>query len=69
MRDPHTNDHRGFAFVTMEHYEDADRAIEALNGLELEGRAIRVERAKRGRPRTPTPGRYYGPAKGIPFLN
>ncbi|THH09206.1 hypothetical protein EW146_g8743 [Bondarzewia mesenterica] len=32
-------------------------------GLDLMGKAMNVERARRGRARTPTPGRYYGPPK------
>lgn len=29
----------------------------------MEGRTLAVEKAKRGRARTPTPGRYHGPPK------
>ncbi|RKP24387.1 hypothetical protein SYNPS1DRAFT_23521 [Syncephalis pseudoplumigaleata] len=43
MRDPQTQSHRGFAFVTMARAEDADKAIEKLNGTELHHRCIRVE--------------------------
>ncbi|RKP24509.1 hypothetical protein SYNPS1DRAFT_2806, partial [Syncephalis pseudoplumigaleata] len=63
MRDPQTQSHRGFAFVTMARAEDADKAIEKLNGTELHHRCIRVELGKRARPRTPTPGKYLGPPK------
>ncbi|KAJ6534414.1 hypothetical protein B0H19DRAFT_1185973 [Mycena capillaripes] len=63
MYDPHTRESRGFGFVTMETPEEADAAVAALNGAELGGKAIRVEKARRGRARTPTPGRYYGPPK------
>lgn len=35
---------RGFGFVEME--DGADEAIEALNGQDLQGRAIRVNEAK-----------------------
>ena len=35
---------RGFGFVEME--DGADKAIEALNGQDLQGRAIRVNEAK-----------------------
>lgn len=52
MRDPHTKDSRGFAFVTMEVAEDADSAIAALNATELMGRTMNVEKARRGRART-----------------
>ncbi|KAH0867307.1 hypothetical protein HID58_074329, partial [Brassica napus] len=41
-------------------YEDADRCIKYLNQSVLEGRYITVERSRRKRPRTPTPGHYLG---------
>ncbi|KAG9042654.1 hypothetical protein FS837_010593 [Tulasnella sp. UAMH 9824] len=63
MYDPHTRESRGFGFVTMETGADADAAIAGLNGTDLKGRNITVDKARRGRARTPTPGRYYGPPK------
>ncbi|KAH7886396.1 hypothetical protein F5I97DRAFT_1937245 [Phlebopus sp. FC_14] len=63
MYDPHTRESRGFGFVTMETVEEADAAITALNATELMGKVMTVEKARRGRARTPTPGRYYGPPK------
>ncbi|KAI0789563.1 hypothetical protein C8Q75DRAFT_766261 [Abortiporus biennis] len=63
MYDPHTRESRGFGFVTMETAEEADAAITALNGTDLMGKNMTVEKARRGRARTPTPGRYYGPPK------
>ncbi|KAJ7820548.1 hypothetical protein B0H13DRAFT_2291975 [Mycena leptocephala] len=47
----------------METPEEAEAAVAALQGTELGGKAINVEKARRGRGRTPTPGRYYGPPK------
>ena len=41
---------RGFGFVTMANDEDAKKAIEAMNGAMLDGRAIRVNEAEE-RPR------------------
>ncbi|KAF8167248.1 hypothetical protein B0H34DRAFT_681132 [Crassisporium funariophilum] len=67
MYDPHTRESRGFGFVTMETAEDADSAIAALNSTELMGKVMNVEKARRGRARTPTPGRYYGPPKRSDF--
>jgi RNA recognition motif-containing protein len=52
MRDPHTKDSRGFAFVTMEIAEEAETAISQLNATELMGRVMNVEKARRGRART-----------------
>ena len=37
---------RGFAFVTMSTPEEAQKAIDALNGKELDGRALTVNVAK-----------------------
>jgi RNA recognition motif-containing protein len=44
MYDPHTRDSRGFGFVTMETAEEADAAITALNGSDLMGKAMNVEK-------------------------
>lgn len=40
--DRETQRSRGFAFVTMSTIEDAERAIEMLDGSEMEGRPIKV---------------------------
>ncbi|KAF3795562.1 Serine/arginine-rich splicing factor, partial [Nymphaea thermarum] len=58
--DPRTRESRGFAFVTMSTVEEADRCIKYLDRSVLGGRVITVEKAKRSRGRTPTPGRYLG---------
>ncbi|XP_021725473.1 serine/arginine-rich splicing factor SR45a-like [Chenopodium quinoa] len=60
VTDPRTKESRGFAFVTMETREQAERCIKYLNRSVLEGRLVSVEKAKRSRGRTPTPGRYQG---------
>ncbi|KAF5460646.1 hypothetical protein F2P56_020502 [Juglans regia] len=60
VTDPHTRESRGFGFVTMETNEGAGRCIKYLNRSVFEGRLITVEKAKRKRGRTPTPGRYHG---------
>ncbi|KAG8969767.1 hypothetical protein FRC03_001112 [Tulasnella sp. 419] len=65
MYDPHTRESRGFGFVTMETATEADACIAALNGTDVHGKPISIERARRGRARTPTPGRYFGPPKRI----
>ncbi|KAG9098344.1 hypothetical protein FS749_004020 [Ceratobasidium sp. UAMH 11750] len=61
--DPHTRDSRGFAFVMMSTLEEAEAAISGLNGYVLEGMALRVDKARRGRARTPTPGQFRGPPR------
>lgn len=42
---------RGFGFVTFEEPNAADSAVEALDGQELDGRAIRVNVAEEKKPR------------------
>ncbi|KAI3860603.1 hypothetical protein MKW98_017238, partial [Papaver atlanticum] len=59
--DPRTREYRGFGFVTMSSVEEANRCLKYLDRSVLEGRVITVEKAKRRRGRTPTPGRYLGP--------
>ncbi|KAL8115305.1 uncharacterized protein LOC141666467 [Apium graveolens] len=58
--DPWSRESRGFGFVTMSSVEEAERCIKYLDRSVLEGRVIMVEKAKRRRGRTPTPGRYLG---------
>lgn len=63
MRDPHTKESRGFGFVKMVTADQADAAKEGLQGEQIEGRTLSIEKARRARPRTPTPGKYFGPPK------
>jgi len=63
MLDPHTKESRGFGFVKMITTEQAEAAKEALQGEVIEGRTLSIEKARRARPRTPTPGKYFGPPK------
>ncbi|XP_061961332.1 serine/arginine-rich splicing factor SR45a-like [Populus nigra] len=44
VTDPHTRESRGFAFVTVETTEHADRCIKYLNCSVLEGRLITMEK-------------------------
>jgi cold-inducible RNA-binding protein len=53
MMDRATGRPRGFAFVTMGSPEEAQKAITALNGKEMDGRALTVNVA---RPREERPG-------------
>ncbi|XP_016138896.1 transformer-2 protein homolog alpha isoform X1 [Sinocyclocheilus grahami] len=58
--DQRTGRSRGFAFVYYEHIDDAKEAMERANGMELDGRRIRVDYSITKRPHTPTPGIYMG---------
>jgi len=46
MMDRSTGRPRGFGFVTMSTAEEAQKAIDALNGKELDGRAMTVNVAR-----------------------
>jgi len=45
IRDRETGRSRGFGFVTYLNGDDADRAVQEMDGQEFEGRTIKVERA------------------------
>jgi cold-inducible RNA-binding protein len=57
MMDRATNRPRGFGFVTMSTPEEAQKAIEAMNGKELDGRALTVNIARPREERTGGGGR------------
>lgn len=64
MMDRTTNRSRGFAFVTMGTPEEAQKAIDAMNGKDMGGRSITVNVA---RPREERPAggrREYGGGGG-----
>src|SRR2546430_2818162 len=61
MMDKMTGKSRGFAFITMNDDTQANAAMSALNGKELNGRALNVNQA---RPRAERPRPYGG---GAPF--
>jgi len=46
MMDRMTGRPRGFGFITMSTPEEAEKAIEALNGADLDGRALTVNIAR-----------------------
>ncbi|MCA2693742.1 MULTISPECIES: RNA-binding protein [unclassified Microcystis] len=54
--DKETGRKRGFAFVEMENKADETKAIEALDGAEWMGRAIKVNEAREREERTPFNG-------------
>lgn len=61
IMDKFTGRPRGFAFVTMESKEAAEAAIQAVNGREVDGRALTVNEA---RPREDRPPRSGGGGGG-----
>jgi RNA recognition motif-containing protein len=56
MMDRMTNRPRGFGFVTMSTAEEAQKAIDALNGKDMGGRALTVNVAKPREERAPGGG-------------
>ena len=46
VRDRDTGQSRGFAFVEMANAAEANKAIDSLNGMELRGRALKVNEAR-----------------------
>jgi len=66
IKDPRTNESRGFAFVTMESGEVADQIIEKLDGRELDRRKLSIQKSRRQDPRQSTPGAYLGYSRPRP---
>jgi RNA recognition motif-containing protein len=56
ITDKYTGKSRGFGFVELSSSSEAEKAIEALNGTELEGRTITVNEARQ-REKRPDSGR------------
>ena len=46
VTDQSTGQSRGFGFVEMSTNEEADKAVQALNGRDLDGRSLKVEISK-----------------------
>ncbi len=61
VTDRDTGRSRGFAFVEMTNGDEADRAIAALNGASVDGRALNVNEA---RPKTDSRGGSGGSGGG-----
>lgn len=55
VMDRDTNRSKGFGFVEMSNKADGEKAIQALDGKEFQGRALKVNEAK---PREKRPSRY-----------
>ncbi|XP_049281359.1 serine/arginine-rich splicing factor 2 [Anopheles funestus] len=65
-RDRHTRESRGFAFVRFYDKRDAEDALDAMDGRMLDGRELRVQMARYGRPTSPQRrgNRYNGRERG-----
>lgn len=66
-RDRFTKESRGFAFVRFYDKRDAEEAMDRLDGYVLDGREVRVQLARYGRPSEPPHVRYgknYIPPRG-----
>lgn len=66
MKDRDTGRSRGFAFVEMADAQEADRAISALNGANLGGRALNVNEARPKVDRGGSGGGFRGGRGGAP---
>ena len=59
-RDRYTKESRGFAFVRFHDKRDAEDAMDAMDGALLDGRELRVQMARYGRP----PDSHHGGGSG-----
>ena len=62
--DKYSNQSKGFGFVEMSTDEEAKKAIDELNGKELEGRPIAISEARPREERKPSGGGYGGGGGG-----
>ena len=46
IRDKYTDQSKGFGFIEMANDDEAQRAIDELNGTEVKGRELRVNQAR-----------------------
>lgn len=63
IKDKFSGESRGFGFVEMPNKEEAEKAIAALNGKDLKGRAISINEA-RPRREGPRSGGGFGGGRG-----
>jgi len=67
IADTFTGQSRGFGFVEMSTPEEAQAAIAALNGTQMDGRSLTVNEAKPQEPRSGGGGRFSGGGRGSDF--
>ena len=60
IKDRETGKSKGFAFIEMSTQAEAENAINMLNGVDLDHRAIKVNLAKPRNERRSKPGRQSG---------
>ncbi len=65
IKDKYTGENRGFGFIEMPEENEAEAAITGLNGKELKGKELKVNKA---RPRTENSRSGYGGGRG-PWSN
>jgi len=58
IMDRESGQSKGFGFIEMSNDDEAEKAIEALNGAELKGRSMKVNKA-RPRPERPQQRRRF----------
>ena len=63
-RDRFTKESRGFAFVRYYSRRGAEAAMDRLDGYRYDGRDMRVQLARYGRPSHPPPSRRSGGRRG-----
>jgi RNA recognition motif-containing protein len=62
IKDKYSGESRGFGFVEMPNKDEAEKAIAAMNGKDLKGRALKVNEARERteRPRSSGGGGGFG---------
>lgn len=65
LRNPQTGRSRGFAFVELGSEDEAAAAIQAMNGVEIEGRPLKVDQARERTTRGRSFGRGFGGDSGF----
>ena len=69
ITDKFTGQSRGFGFVEMSKSEEAQAAISALNGSQMDGRSLTVNEAKPQEPRSGGDNRFGGGKRDKDFGN